>query len=229
MNENRKISIAIDGPAGAGKSTIAKLVALRFGLEYVDTGAMYRGVALKSLRAGVAVDDADGLSKLAVETHFSFRVERPSPDELINRVFIDGHEITDDIRTPEVSAAASKVSAVSGVRRALVSEQKKLGARGGVVMEGRDICNVVLPEAEVKIFLTASAEERARRRHLELAEKGLDEPYEKVLADIRERDERDSARADSPLGAAPDASIVDTDGKGIEQVVAEIAAIAEAK
>jgi len=225
----RKISIAIDGPAGAGKSTIAKLTALRFGLEYVDTGAMYRGIALKALREGVPAADAARLTQLAEAAEFSFRVERPSPDDLLNRVFVDGEEITADIRTPEVSSMASKVSAISGVRRALVAAQQALGARGGVVMEGRDICTVVLPDAEVKIFLTASAEERARRRHLELVEKGAEEPYEKVLKEIRERDERDSTRADSPLRPAPDAAYVDTDGKGIEQVVAGIAAIAEKK
>jgi cytidylate kinase len=228
MNSIEKISIAIDGPAGAGKSTIAKLLALRLGLQYVDTGAMYRAVGLKALRLGVSPEDEARLSEIAAATHFSFRVETPSPGELINRVFADGEEVTEEIRRPEVGGMASKVSTVSGVRRVLVAGQKKMGAAGGVVMEGRDIGNVVLPAAEVKIFLTASAEERARRRFLELEEKGMPQPYEKVLADIRERDERDCTRADSPLCPAPGCVTVDTDGKSIEQVVAEISGIAEA-
>lgn len=223
MSQGR-YSIAIDGPAGAGKSTIAKKLAQRFGLQYVDTGAMYRGVALLALRRGIAVDDAAELGRLALEMKFRFRAEL-SGEDLVNRVFLNEEDVTEAIRTPEISRTASPVSAVSEVRRALVAKQQEIGAEGGVVMEGRDIGTVVLPEAEVKIFLTASLEERARRRHKELVAKGMEEPFEKVLAEIMERDNRDMTRSDSPLVAAPDAENVDTDRMSIDEVVDEIAKI----
>ncbi len=220
-----KFSMAIDGPAGAGKSTIAMLLARRFGLSYVDTGAMYRGVALMGRHAGLDTCDEPNLARIADSAEFFFEMD-PDPGKLLNRVFMNGEDITDAIREPEVSQLASAVSTFSGVRRALVAKQKKMGAAGGVVMEGRDICNVVLPGAEVKIFLTASAEERARRRHAELLEKGKQSDYGRVLAEIRERDLRDSTRADSPLAPAHDAAIIDTDPLSISQVVDAIARIA---
>jgi len=223
-----KFSIAIDGPAGAGKSTIAMLLARRFGLSYIDTGAMYRGVALMGRRAGIDPRDEQNLARIAESAEFRFEMD-PAPDILLNRVFMNGEEITEPIREPEISQLASTVSTLSGVRRALVAKQKQMGAAGGAVMEGRDICNVVLPGAEVKIFLTASPEERARRRHAELLEKGKASDYERVLADIRERDHRDSTRADSPLAPAPDAAFVDTDPLSIEQVVDSISRIAADK
>lgn len=229
MTTNRKLSIAIDGPAGAGKSTIAKLLALRFGLQYVDTGAMYRAVGVEAMRLGVTDEDEQQLAEIANNMRFEFKVETPAPEQLQNRVFANGLEVTGEIRAPAASAMASKVSAVSSVRRALVAEQKKMGFLGGVVMEGRDICEVVLPAAEVKIFLTASPEVRARRRTLELEEKGTPQPFQKVLDEITERDRRDSTRADSPLKPHPDGNIVDTDNKSIPQVVEEIAAIANTR
>jgi CMP/dCMP kinase len=228
MTVTRRFSIAIDGPAGSGKSTIAMLLARRFGLSYVDTGAMYRGVSLLGRRAGLDPADEPALARIAEEAAFHFDMD-PREDRLLNRVSINGNDITDAIREPEISQLASLVSTLSGVRRALVAKQKQMGAEGGVVMEGRDICNVVLPGAEVKIFLTASPEERARRRHLELIGKGIQSDFDRVLADIRERDNRDTTRADSPLKPAPDAAIVDTDPLSIEQVVDRIAEIAEEK
>ena len=217
--------IAIDGPAGAGKSTVSRLTALRLGLQYVDTGAMYRGVAVTALRNGVAPDDEQQLTRIAEDITFAFRTEEKAHD-LINRVFVDGEEVTDAIRTPEAGNMASAAAVVSGVRRALVSQQKRMGETGGVVMEGRDIGTVVLPAADLKIFLTASPEERAKRRCLELEEKGAPQPYEQVLAEIKERDHRDSTRADSPLKPAPDSVTVDTDGLSIYQVVDRITDLA---
>ncbi|HOX27787.1 MAG TPA: (d)CMP kinase [bacterium] len=219
MNE-RAISIAIDGPAGAGKSTIAMLVARRFGLSYVDTGAMYRGVALLAVRASAALDDEAALAALARDANFSFAMD--AGGELRNRAYLNEEEVTGDIRVPEISKLASPVSAFSAVRRELVAKQKLMGEAGGVVMEGRDIGTVVLPKAEVKIFLTASPEERARRRFLELKQKGISAQLETVLSDIVERDRRDTTRADSPLRPADDSATVDTDGLGIGQVVDRI-------
>ncbi|MFA6450831.1 MAG: (d)CMP kinase [bacterium] len=228
MTGGRLFSIAIDGPAGAGKSTIAMLLARRFGLSYVDTGAMYRGVALLCRRNSIDPANEEALASIAERAGFHFEMD-PSPDKLLNRVSLNGEDVTDAVREPEISSLASSVSALSGVRRALVAKQKLMGAQGGVVMEGRDICNVVLPLAEVKIFLTASAEVRAGRRHLEFTEKGKSSDYERTLAEIRERDHRDSTRADSPLHPAADAVIVDTDPLSIEQVVDSIAEIAREK
>lgn len=224
----RRFSIAIDGPAGSGKSTIAKLLARRFKLSYVDTGAMYRGVALLGRRAGLDPADETAHARIAGQAEFQFKMD-PAGADLRNKVFLNGEDITDAIREPAVSNLSSAVSALSGVRRALVAGQKQMGEAGGVVMEGRDICNVVLPRAEVKIFLTASPEVRARRRHIELLEKGASPDYEKVLADIIERDHRDSTRADSPLRRAPDAEKVDTDPLTIEQVVDAISVVVEKK
>ncbi len=228
MTGGRRFSIGIDGPAGAGKSTIAMLLARRFGLAYVDTGAMYRGVALATKRSGAAIDDEAALTLIAEAAEFGFAMD-PSPDKLLNRVSLGGEDVTEAIREPEISQLASSVSALSGVRRALVAKQQQLGAAGGVVMEGRDICTVVLPAAEVKIFLTASPEERARRRHIELIEKGKSSDYDRVLAEIRERDHRDSTRADSPLKPAADSVVVDTDKLTVEQVVGRIAEITRDK
>jgi CMP/dCMP kinase len=228
MTSEKKFSIAMDGPAGSGKSTIAKLLALRFGLSYVDTGAMYRAVALLAREAGVDPADEQALASISDSAVFEFEMDRSSAT-LLNRLRLNGRDRTDDIRDPEISNLASKVSALSGVRRLLVARQKNMGREGGVVMEGRDICNVVLPDAEVKIFLDASARERAGRRHLELQQKGLPSDFDKVLEEMLERDHRDSTRTDSPLRPAHDASIVNTDHLSIEQVVDAISAIVTSK
>lgn len=209
-------------PCGAGKSTISKLLALKFGLQYVDTGAMYRGVALLALRQGINdIRAEDRLAAIARDANFQFQMEQEG-DKITNRVFLNGEEVTDAIRMEDVTRFSSPVSAVSGVRRELVAKQKQMGAHGGVVMEGRDIGTVVLPNAEVKIFLTASEVERARRRQLELAQSSAPPSLDEVVSDIRERDHRDSTRADSPLTRAADAIPVDTDNKSIEEVVDEI-------
>ncbi len=228
MTAGTGFSIAIDGPAGSGKSTIAKLLARAFGLSYADTGAMYRGVALLGSRAGLATDDEPEYSRIAKEAEFRFEMD-PAGDSMLNRVFLEGDEVTEAIRAPEISALASPVSALSGVRRALVAKQKQMGRDGAVVMEGRDIGTVVLPDAEVKIFLTASPEIRAGRRHLELREKGVESDLDSVLEAIRERDHRDSTRADSPLVPADDSVTVDTDPLDIEQVVGRICEIVNDK
>ena len=197
--------VAIDGPAGAGKSTVARALAARLGFAYLDSGAMYRCVGLLSLRApGVAPDE----------------LARGARIELGVRVLLDGHDVTDAIRAPEVSEAASRVAADPGVRAALVAKQRELIAHADWVAEGRDIGTVVAPDAELKVFLTASPEERARRRAVAL---GADPRA--VLAEQTLRDERDSSRAHSPLEAAPDAVVLDTSGLTLGQVVERVAVI----
>lgn len=220
---NKPISIAIDGPAGTGKSTVAKQVAERLGFVYVDTGAMYRAVAWKSLREGIALSDETAL--VTMTERMEIRFERGDGQ----RVFVDGTDVSEAIRTPEVSQLSSPVSAVPGVRARLTELQKQMGARGGVVMEGRDIGTVVLPEAEVKVFLTASPEVRAERRLKELRAKGFAVDFDGILAEIKERDERDSTRAVAPLRQAGDAHLVDTDTLTIEQVIAAVVALARKK
>ncbi len=222
MRRPNGIVVAIDGPAGAGKSTVAKLVAKRLGYLYVDTGAMYRAVALKALRLGMDIRDEVVMSHLAQMTDI---VLQPQPDGGV-RVFLDGEDVSEAIRTPEVSEAASVISAYQGVREALTAKQKLLAERGGVVMEGRDVQTVVAPDAEVKIFLTASLQERAKRRWLELRERGVDIPYEQVLRDLEERDERDRNRSIAPLRKAPDAVEIDTTDMTVEQVVDKIVELA---
>ncbi|MDO8683989.1 MAG: (d)CMP kinase [Armatimonadota bacterium] len=215
----RRPIIAIDGPAGAGKSTIAKRIAERLNYIYVDTGAMYRAVAWKSLQDNIPISEEEKITALAES--MKIRFDRTNGQ----KIFADGTDITEAIRTPEVTQLSSPVSAISGVRRRLVEIQREMGAGGGVVMEGRDIGTVVFPDAEVKVFLTASPEERARRRLLELSEKGIQSSLEDLIAQMRERDQRDSSREDSPLRKADDAVAIDTDGTTIDQVVDAISAL----
>jgi len=210
--------IAIDGPVGAGKSTIARLVAQGLGYTYIDSGAMYRALAWAARRDGIAADDQTRVSELVEEVRIRIR---PRADGL-NQVIVNGDDITSEIRSPDISQLASRLSAMPPVRRRMVALQQEMARDGCVVMEGRDIQTVVLPEAEVKIFLTASAEERARRRWEELRGRGREADLQHVLADIEARDARDTTRADSPLKPAPDAVHVDTDGLTIEQVVARV-------
>jgi CMP/dCMP kinase len=217
---SRPPCIAIDGPVSAGKSTIARLVALRLGYTYIDSGAMYRALAWQAQQQGLTASQEQDVIALLGETH----IELVPLADGSNKVLVAGKDITSEIRTPEVSQLASQLSALSPVRRRMVALQQEMAQAGGVVMEGRDIQTVVLPEAEVKIFLTAPAEERAQRRWLELQQRGLKTPLDDVLADLYARDERDSTRANSPLKAAPDAVHIDTGGLTIEQVVARVLA-----
>jgi cytidylate kinase len=198
----KTITIAIDGPAGAGKSTLARRLAERLGFLYIDTGAMYRAIALSARRLGVGWDDARRLEEIARNA----RIELAAG----GRVLLDGEDVSQAIRDPEISEGASRVSAISGVRRALVEKQQEMGREASVVMEGRDIGTVVFPEAAVKIYLDATPEERTRRRLKDLAARGIEADFSQVLGEIQRRDLRDSTRADSPLRQAPDAIYVDS-------------------
>jgi len=212
------VVIAIDGPAGSGKSTVAREVARRLGFIYVDTGAMYRAVALLALRYGISLRDTGALTEIARKADLRF-----VPDTERNRLFAGEQEVTEAIRTPEVSRASSIVSTVEGVRRALVAIQQRFAQQGDLVMEGRDIGTVVFPDAEVKVFLDASPDERARRR---FEEKPDGPPLDTVTAQIRERDARDTQREHSPLQRAADAVVLDTTGMTIAQVVESIERLA---
>lgn len=212
--------IAIDGPAGAGKSTVARSVARALSLSYLDTGAMYRCLALKAFRAGFGPDDGEAVGRMGESTEISFAVGDPQP------VFLDGEDVTSQIRTPEIGELASALSAHTPVRRVLVKRQQALIAQGGFTLEGRDATTVIAPGADLKVFMTASLDERASRRTRELAQRGLPAEFEVVRAAIGERDERDTTRADSPLRIADDAVVVDTEGLSIDQVVASVLALA---
>jgi len=222
------VTIAIDGPAGAGKSTVARRVALELDLTYIDTGAMYRAIAWKAVQQGIGADDAEALAGLAASIRLTFSSVSPAGEQ---KVFIEGRDVTSEIRLPEISNRTSEISALPALRRVVVAQQQELGrsAERGVVLEGRDIGSVVFPDAEVKIFLTASPEERARRRVSELTARGLNATYEEVLADQKARDLRDSRRVDSPLLAADDAIVLDTDTMTISEVVARILLVCTSK
>ena len=217
----KKIVVAIDGPAGAGKSTIAKLVAEKLGYAYIDTGAMYRSVALKFLQTGKDFDE-DFISELARTMVIEFK-----PEASVNRVFVDGQEVTDAIRSAEVTANVSRVAAIGAVREAMVAQQRRIGESGGVLMDGRDIGTVVFPNAQLKIFLTATVEERAMRRYKELIAKGQQVDLAQLKEDIASRDKQDSERAISPLRQAEDALLLDTSYMNIEQVTAKILQLVE--
>jgi cytidylate kinase len=219
----RRLVVAIDGPAGAGKSTTARLLAARLGYDLLDTGAIYRVMALLSRRAGVAWDDGPGVAAFAAGLDLKFRLE-----DGVNRVLVAGLDVTKDIRAPEMSDGASRVSALPEVRAALLGIQRRLGAQGGVVVEGRDIGTVVFPDAGAKFFLTASPDERARRRVAELHAAGRPADFATTREEMRARDERDSTRAVAPLKQADDAIAVDSSGMTPEEVVAKMAAIVTA-
>lgn len=210
MTEKRVI-VAIDGPAGAGKSTLAKRLAKKLGFVYIDSGAMYRAITLWALRLGVSVSDMHRLEQLAQEA----KIELAAVD---GRVLLNGEDVTEAIRDTKVSDAASKVSAVPAVRRVLLAVQRNMAKNQSVVMEGRDIGSVVFPEAQVKIFLDADPGERARRRALELSGKGEATDLRTVSGELHERDKRDRTRSEAPLVQAPDAEFVDTTGLSLEQV-----------
>jgi CMP/dCMP kinase len=216
--------IAIDGPVGSGKSTLARRVAELMGYVYIDTGAMYRAVALKALRRGLALDAEAELETLAGATRIDLRADGAGGSQ---RIFLDDEDVTTAIRTPEVSQAASKVAVNAGVRHVLVAEQRRAGIAGGVVMEGRDIGSVVFPEAELKIFLTASPETRADRRWREHQQKGDQIDLARTLDEIRERDKRDVGRATSPLVRAADAVVVDSTAMEPEDVAKLVVMLAK--
>lgn len=219
---SRKLVIAIDGPAASGKTTTAALVAERLGYLFVDTGAMYRALALKSIRLGLEAADAAALEALARRTEIALR-----PDGRRARVLLDGENVTGEIRRSDVSDRASRIAEHPGVRERMVELQRALGAAGGVVMEGRDIGTVVFPEADVKVFLVASVEERARRRRGDIAAKGRAPPLEAVRGEIEMRDRRDAGRAASPLRRAEGAIEIDTTSLSIEDQVEAVLRVAE--
>lgn len=211
-----KLIIAIDGPAGSGKSTTAKLLAKKLGYLYIDTGAMYRAVTLYAIKNNL-LDDEKKIIDLANQLNIQLKFENGQ-----TKVSVNGKDVTDEIRSLEVNQNVSPVSKIEGVRKILVQKQKQMGKNGGVVMEGRDITTVVFPNADVKIYLTASIDERARRRALEFAQKGQQVDIEQVKQNILERDRIDSSRDVSPLTKSPDAVEIDTSHLSIEQQVEQI-------
>jgi cytidylate kinase len=220
----RKLIIAIDGPVGSGKSTVARRVAEMLGYIYVDTGAMYRALALKARPKGMVLDSDDDLARMAADTHIDLRNENGA-----QRIYLDGVDVTAAIRSPEVSQAASKIAVIPGVRRVLVAEQRRVGQLGGVVMEGRDIGTIVFPDADLKIYLTASAEVRAERRWREHQQKGDAIDLARTIEEVRDRDRRDVERENSPLKRAEDAVLVDSTAMEAEEVARLIVLLAQEK
>lgn len=208
------ISVAIDGPSGAGKSTVARAAAARLGYVYVDTGAMYRAIGLAVCRKGISGDDTAGIVDVLPEVQLDIRYEDGA-----QHILLCGEDVSDAIRTPEIAKYASKVSAVPEVRQFLLETQRDMAKNSNILMDGRDIGTVILPDAPVKIFLTASAEARAQRRYLELHEKGQSITFDEVLHDIQQRDEQDMTRAVAPLKQAADAVLLDTSDISLEQSI----------
>lgn len=221
MSVERPLIVAIDGPAGAGKSTVAARLAVRFGLLNLETGAMYRAFALKTIEHGVDPGNASALQQLADQT--CIRLE-PTPSG--NRVLLDGNDVTGRVREPAITQAASRVSVHPAIRQWMVNLQRKLGEQGGIVMEGRDIGTVVFPDADIKIFLDASPEARGERRY---EQTGKSASQEAILKEIRDRDDRDRNRAQSPLKPAPDATIIDSTHLTLDEVVGKVEALVIAR
>ncbi len=212
------ISIAIDGPSGAGKSTISRKAAEKFGFIYVDTGAIYRTIGLATKIRGVSLDDTAAVVALLP----TLEIELKYNDAGEQHMYLDGNDVSRDIRLPEVSMLASKVSAIPAVREFLVDMQRGMAEKYDMIMDGRDIGTVILPNADLKIFLTADVRDRARRRYEELRAKGMEKPFDEVLAEMEKRDEQDTQRAAAPLKAADDAVLLDTSGNTLEESIDEV-------
>ncbi|MDI3540854.1 MAG: CMP/dCMP kinase [Thermosediminibacterales bacterium] len=207
------MNIAIDGPAGAGKSTIAKILAEKLGMNYIDTGAMYRAITLKAIENNIDFNDVSSLINLVNNTDIKISN---------SRIYLDSKDVTDKIRTPLVNQKVSKIAAISEIREKMICLQRELAENGNVIMDGRDIGTVVLPNASLKFFITATVEERAKRRFLELKAKGYDVNYDNIKKEILSRDEQDMKRKISPLKLAEDAIVIDTSNKEIEEIIQEI-------
>ena len=212
------ISIAIDGPSGAGKSTISRKAAEIFGFIYVDTGAIYRTIGLASKIRGISLDDKAAVMEMLPKLNIELKYNEAGEQHM----YLDGKDVSRDIRLPEVSMLASKVSAIPEVRAFLVDMQRDMAKKYDVIMDGRDIGTVILPDADLKIFLTADVNDRAQRRYEELRAKGMEKPFDEVLAEMKQRDEQDTLRAAAPLKAAEDAVMLDTSGNTLEQSIAEV-------
>lgn len=225
--ERCKGMIAIDGPASSGKTTVAQRVARALGYLFLDTGAMYRAVTLAALQSGVRADDEEAVSRLAQQVKIDIRPPSVADGRLYD-VLLNGRDITWAIRRPEVDSRVSRVSAYAGVRQAMTRLQREIGLRGRVVMAGRDIGTVVLPEADLKIYLDASVEERARRRYRELQARGEEARFEEILESMKRRDQVDSTRELAPLKQAPDAVYLDSTGMSVDQVVERVLELARA-
>jgi len=219
--ENRRLVIAVDGPAGAGKSTIAKKVAQKLNIEYIDTGAMYRALTLKVIRSNVEIDNVEEILKIMESTSIEF---------IDNHIYLDGTRVDEEIRENIINTKVSFIAKIKEVRQMMIKLQRKMAEYTNVIMDGRDIGKVVLPNANYKFFITASVEERAKRRYKELIEKNNENiTYEKVLEEIKERDKIDSTRKIAPLKKSPDAYEIDTTNKTIEECVDEIINIIEGR
>ena len=223
-SKRKKPTIAIDGPSGAGKSTVARSLAKRLGYNYIDTGAMYRSVALRVKERGISLEDELAINQLASSLHVTFVTEGEQ-----THVFCDGEDITSAIRTPEISRLASSISSRKGVREALVQMQREMGKEGGVILEGRDIGTVVFPDADVKFYLDAESDERVKRRYHEMVEKGVKVDFKETQEDLVQRDHHDMHRTHSPLKKANDALFIDSTHRPVEEVVEEMARIVKAK
>lgn len=218
MEQSRRIAVAIDGPSGAGKSSIARAAARELGFVYVDTGAIYRTAACGMNRRGIAPEDAAAVEAALPETAVSIQYGADG----LQRMYLNGEDVTDAIRLPEVSMLASRLSALPAVRAFLLDMQRDMAARHSVIMDGRDIGTVVLPRADVKIFLTASVEDRARRRYQELCQRGTAKDFDQLLREIEQRDYNDTHRAAAPLRPAEDAVVLDTTGNTFQQSLRQI-------
>jgi len=222
--KRKKLTIAIDGPSGAGKSTVAQSLAKRLGYVYIDTGAMYRSVALKVKKKRISPEDESALKELASSLHITFATEGDQ-----THVFIDGEDITSAIRTPEISRLASSISKQKEVRKFLVKIQRKMGEKGGVILEGRDIGTVVFPDADVKFYLDANSDERVRRRYHEMVQKGIKVNFKETKEQLVQRDHDDMHRTHSPLKKANDALRIDSTHRSVEEVVEEMVSIVKTK